>query len=97
MEATFVGRLGQKVHMEGNPMQIATTYAYLMAADVQGIRAMEQNNKDNNKSKSHKNGGYTELPYDIVENGESPEEIINGLLDWINEQRRKDDGDEGEE
>lgn len=94
MQATFVGRLGQKVHMEGNPMTIATTYAYLMAADVQGIRAMDQTRLD----KPKKNGGYTEPPFDILENGENPEDVINGLLDWINDQRNKESGDnDGEE
>lgn len=89
MEATFVGRLGQKVHMEGNPMSIATTYAYLMAADVQGIRAMDQSRLNQAKN----NGGCTEPPYDLLDK-DSPDEVIDGLLDWINDQRRKmKDGD----
>ena len=94
MEATFTGRLGQKMHITGSPTEIATAYAYLMAADIQSVRAMEQfqNTVEPEKPKpTGKKGGYVDPPRDIL-NGENVEDIINGLLDWVIDQRSKENG-----
>ncbi len=101
MEAVFKGRLGQTVTISGNPEEIATTYAYLLAADIGSINAMEQAKQNPPKpthgryplEESKGDGGYVEPPKMETFEGRDVDDIINGLLDWVLNQRRKDDGD----
>lgn len=101
MEATFIGRLGQKMHMTGSPDEVAMAYAFLIAADIQSIKAMDQARlkeeeqpKEPPKTGRYPMGGYSEPPFELL-NG-STESIINGLLDWVNDQLKNNRGQDGD-
>ena len=102
MEAKFTGRLGQTVDISGTPEQIATTYAYLLAADIGSINAMEAANQKPPKPTSGryplgKDGGYVDPPEVSQFEGKDPEAIYDALLDWVNDMlRRKRDDDDDE-
>ena len=98
MEATFKGRLGQTVTISGDLAEIATAYAYLLAADIGSINAMEQAKQKPTHGRyplEDKKGGYVEPPKMDQFEGRDASDIFDALLDWVNDQikGKKDDND----
>lgn len=95
MEATFKGRLGQTVEISGSPEEIATAYAYLLAADISSIKAIEV--AQSKQPPKPKNGGYVDPPKMKQFEGRDPEDIFDALLDWVNDQIRHKEDSNGED
>lgn len=94
MNAVFKGKLGQTVEISGKPEEIATAYAYLLAADISTIRTINNSSSPiSGRYPIGKSGGYVDPPSVKDFEGRNPEDIFNALLDWVNDQIRGKDGD----